>query len=1042
MTNRVKTSKILLCFVICASSLTRFSQAARPPAPPPPPGGILQASENAAAQALDLLNSGKLPEAEDAYADLIAKYPTAGVVPEAIFRLGYVQYLEEKYDQSVQTLKRIVSPPATPEIKAAADLLVPQILAAEAGKMTPGSPDRKAAFENAIKQFDAFIQQYPKSMDVLSASYGRAMAAYQIADYDGAAKSLEDNLQHFPNSESIQDSEDLLAVVLTAQANSILRAKGDQQVAFAKFERAIGYLANVIQRRADVALSNDAQFQIGEVLYSRAAAEKDPQRTGDLTHAIDAYQAVQPNDALIALQQQRVAIVLARVRQMAMSNNAAALEQIQRIQDRENAKLQALKTAPDQTFNAQLRIASCYFQLQKYDESRVLLKYLQAFAEDPAQKKQIQYYLVMTYASQGVMDKAETAYNAFQAAYKGDPVGEALPLAMGTAYLTGSNPQPDKAAAYLQQERELYPNSPLVNDALNRQAAALVAEKKYDKALSTYNEFLATSPPSAQAAEAERGIAAIYQQTGKLAEAVAQYQKIADTFAGTPMAEQCAFYAAGLETTVDVKKALPMLQAFLTKFPNGKFTAQTLMMIGQMQAAQGNTDAATASYRQIIEKFPATDFGPQAYFQIASLLANEHKTDDMLATLKEFIGKYPDNKDIFYAYDTIGQTQVNKGQVKDAIATYSEMADKHSDNPNAATALYRTAELWRKSADALGKYPALNEAQRKDWSTDVSNSIAAAEKLIAQFPDSAPLGLSLKTLLADQELLLDAQLQKPEDIDKYFHGLAEKSAANPSAKSRILFTLATFTYAKNPVMGLAQMGVVYNPSLVYAPSELDLYGSALLDHDKADQAYQIYQKIARDYPIPANVGPRQAAPVIQEAQAIALFGMATALEKQGKTADAGKFFTELKTNFPWSPKVLEADFGIAKSFFAQNKFDDASKLLVGIVGSRSAPATVRAHAFLLIGQIQEAKGNIDAAIDSYLKTAAFYESVEDAAAEGLWRGGQMLEKQAAMLNEQSVPKKSEQIRKAVSAYKDIVTKYPDSPFIPKAQDRLNALGSP
>jgi outer membrane protein assembly factor BamD (BamD/ComL family) len=96
---------------------------------------------------------------------------------------------------------------------------------------------------------------------------------------------------------------------------------------------------------------------------------------------------------------------------------------------------------------------------------------------------------------------------------------------------------------------------------------------------------------------------------------------------------------------------------------------------------------------------------------------------------------------------------------------------------------------------------------------------------------------------------------------------------------------------------------------------------------------------------------------------------------------------------------------------------------------------------LLIGQIQEGKGNIAAAIDSYLKTATFYGGVADAAAEALWRGGQMLEVQAAALTEASTPKKSEQIAKAVSSYKDLVTKYPDSSFVGQAEDRLKALGS-
>ncbi len=38
-----------------------------------------------------------------------------------------------------------------------------------------------------------------------------------------------------------------------------------------------------------------------------------------------------------------------------------------------------------------------YFLLEKFDEARVLLRYLQPFADDPGQKKQIQYYLVLTY---------------------------------------------------------------------------------------------------------------------------------------------------------------------------------------------------------------------------------------------------------------------------------------------------------------------------------------------------------------------------------------------------------------------------------------------------------------------------------------------------------------------------------------------------------------------------------------------------------------------------------------------------------------------
>jgi outer membrane protein assembly factor BamD (BamD/ComL family) len=326
------------------------------------------------------------------------------------------------------------------------------------------------------------------------------------------------------------------------------------------------------------------------------------------------------------------------------------------------------------------------------------------------------------------------------------------------------------------------------------------------------------------------------------------------------------------------------------------------------------------------------------------------------------------------------------------------------------------------------------------WEQRISDSTSAAEKVIAKFPDSDQLGVALHVMLADQESLLDAQLKNPQQIDDYLQKLARRYAGEPSVQSRILFTLATFTYQTNPNQGLLAMNSVYDPSLLYAPADIDLYGTALIAGNRADLGYKIYEKLANDYPLPPGVKPLDARPAIQDAQTTALLGMGSALEKQGHHDDAVKLFAQLKADYPWSPRVVEANFIIAKSLFRQDKLDEASKVLVHIVGSHTATASVRAHAFLLIGDIQTAKGNVPAAIDAYLKTAVFYSGVPDAASEGLWRGGQMLERQAASLSEDSSPKRSVQINRAVNAYKGLVEKYPASPFVSQAEDRLRALG--
>jgi len=1040
MRNRAKTWQRIIYLAVCAAGLAHLSQAQNPPAPAPQVIG--QAADNLAAQALDLLNNGNLTDAATAYSSLLDKYPNSGAVPEALFRLGYIEYVQGDYPGAITTLQRIVSPPASPEIKAASDALSPQVLAAQASKLSLDDPNRKAAYQTAISQFDAFIQKYPKSPAIETANYGRAFAAFQIGDLEGAMAGLETNLRQFPTSETIADTEDLLAVVLTAQAGDILRNHGDPGTAMRKFRDALRYLVDIIEHRREVALANDAQFQIAEILFERGNAEEAARRARDVSHAIEAYRAVLPKDTLIRMQEQRVAALLERRRQAALTRDSAEIQAVQRVEDRENAKLQALRDAPDQTMNAQMRIVASYYLLQRYDEARVLLRFLQPFAEDEGQKVQIAYYTVLTYASQGLIDKAVPAYNDFVIRHRGDPAGENLPLAMGAAFLDPKVNQPQKALSYFREEGLLYPRSPLVNVAMAQQAAVLIGMQRFASALAVYQHFLETNPKPApaQAAQAEMGIANIYQASNRNPDAIRQFEKVAATYPRLPEAEQAAFYAAGLETTTDPKKAIADLQAFVKQFPNGRFTPRAMMMIAQTQAATGDTTAAVQTFKDVAATFPTSDFGPQSYFDRAAILGKQKKTGEIVALMKDFIKAYPDGKGIFYAYDTIGQAQAATGDLPAAIATYKEMVTLHPEDPMAARALYRTADLLRKQAEGR-EYLALNDADREAWNKDIANSIAAAESVLRQYPDSDQLGNALRTLLADQQMRMDAGQTTQDDVDKYFNGLADKFARNPSTRKRILFTLATFTYGKDRDKGLERMAAAYDDSLVYAPADLDLYGRALLDHGSTGDSYKIYEKLSNDYPVPAGVEPAETAPATQDAQAIALDGMGNALEKEGKTEDAARLFLQLKTYYPWSPKVVDANYGIAKAMIPENKLDDASQLLIPIVSNRNVAASLRAHAFLLSADIQAAKGNLPAAIDSYLKMAAFYGGVQDAAPEGLWKGGQLLERQAMTLDEQSTPRRSDQIAKAVNAYRNIVNKYPDSQYAKQAQDRLGMLAA-
>ena len=169
------------------------------------------------------------------------------------------------------------------------------------------------------------------------------------------------------------------------------------------------------------------------------------------------------------------------------------------------------------------------------------------------------------------------------------------------------------------------------------------------------------------------------------------------------------------------------------------------------------------------------------------------------------------------------------------------------------------------------------------------------------------------------------------------------------------------------------------------------------------------------------------------------------MELQGQITQAAVQFDAFKKLYPSSPapKILEANYGIALAAHQEKQDDKAIPLLIQVFRSHTASVELRATAMLLHAKIQEDKNEILPAIDQFLKIALLYDAVPAAAAEGLWRGGLLLEKQAATLPATSQnPKdvtKATQLKKAVKAYADLLSKYPTSPYVKEAKARLTTL---
>ena len=1001
------------------------------------------------ASAADLSNrgnaafeAGNYKEAASLYDQLVKGYPSSESANDARFRLAYADFFLAQYPDAVDLLRKLIANTTlTPELAEQAAGLLPQVLAQQASALKPGDAKRKSSFEAAIKEYDTYLQKFPKAAGADNAFYGRAVSEYQIGSYDAAAKDLRANMIGFPNGDTFLDAEFLLAITLATDANLALSKEGHAAAqtteAMGRFTEAEKLLGDIIKKRTDIALANDAQFQLGEFLLAHAANSTGAAQDALYKQALAAYRAVEPKEPMIAAQQTRIGQYVAALkaeRSKGAGSNPASARRLSEQIARENTKLGALKAKEDPVVTARVKCGAVFFSLRQYDETRVLMNALApSAAKKPEDEKLVLSFTTLSYAAQNAVDKAIAAYDKFQAKYTGDPTGENLPFALSQLFPT----EPAKAEKYLGDLKKNYPNSRLREMAMLSQAQVYAQQRKYDDAIKTLDAFLKGNPKREYAAMAELARAAALKDNKKLDDALAGYKKVRDSFKDQPQAEEAGFYVASVDLQKkDFPNAIAESKTFQTGFASSKLMPYALLIQSQAQQGAGDKPAALATLEDLGKRFADTKEGESSYFQRANIYIGDKKFDDMARVLTDFVNKYPDSEQLYAAYERIANVQAQDKKNEEAAATYARFIEKKSDSPEAPTAAGKVAALWLSAAKSMGNFISLGAPDQEKWKALVAKSVAASEGQLEKYPDAPATALGLENLLQCQQMLAAARVKKPEEVTQYFQALADKYKDRPAARSRILFRLASITAVTDPAKALADMRAAYDPKIVYSPADIDQYAGALLAADP-DAAAAVYEKLAADYPLPSGVAPAQAPQDIQEAQALALYGRAKVTERKDKAA-AAKLYDELVTNYPRSSKVPEAKLGVAEGLIAQKKWDDALKRLNEVASAQNAPQSAKARALFLNGVGQEGMGEVGA-LDAYLKVAAFFATAPDAP-EGLWKGGQLLEKQAATLPDPNA--KTTQIARARKAYDDLVKRYPASQFVTQAKDRLAALPAP
>lgn len=970
-------------------------------------------------QAEALSGQGKYAEAVALYQGVPQKYPTSPYIPGANLGAAVNLFFLKDYDKSAEAArKNFTAKNVPPEVLERSYVLVPQILSTKAAELPATQVEqRKRAFQDAIKGFDDFIAKFPKSLEVETALYGKGRALAQIDDFEAAAAVLKLAMDQFPRSPTLMDTKFLRGLVLAQQGIKAAEngaATPQSTAALAEAEKAF---REVVAAGTDLVLMNNSFMQLGDVFAlqaSLAAKDSDDQKKFN-EQALDQYRVVRPKDEVIGVQEKRI------VYYQQLGEAARAGQKLDdwrlynRVVEKEREKLNLIKEQPDQSLDAKLKAGQIFLALGQFDEARVLLKFVDGFLtdEDKDAKKRVAYFDTVTYAAQHIADKAVAAYEKFQAAFgKQDPIAENLALLVGSVFLD-PDPKlnnPDQAIKYFGEQVANYPQSKFSANAIMQQATALIALKRYDEALKALDQTLKTQKDKELLSQAEFAMATVQREMGKNEEALKSFTTVRDKYPGTEQAQQSAFWVGQIAGILgDPKTSLTELNAFIAKYPESTLMASALYFKARAQAQTGDSAGALVTYADLVKRFPEAEPSPPAMFEMAGML--QKAADEAVqgkpnakpdyskvhAVIAEFIAKYPKSERIYGAYDFTAQLALKEDDQDKAIKSYEDFIKDYPENPDVAVAHLKIGGIWKARAEKLGPFLALGKGDQDKWKEWMDTAVKNAEQGIEKAPESNAVSQLLDTLLKVETVRMQVSLKKPDDVKSYFEALANKFEGK-TTKPKILFALANFLAdndREKKVDWFAIMEKAYDDKLILSPADLDRYGNALVDRKNYDKAKAIFDKLAKDYPVPPNMDPTKVTRTVGEAQSVSMAGQARILQGQNKAAEAAKILEDLKKLYPWSSKVMEANFGIGAGLYEQKKYDEALEILSNVAKSNTGSVKIRAQAMMMIAKALDEQKKYDEAINNYIKIAAFFESERDLAAEGLWRGAQLMEDQAS-----------------------------------------------
>ncbi len=529
-------------------------------------------------------------------------------------------------------------------------------------------------------------------------------------------------------------------------------------------------------------------------------------------------------------------------------------------------------------------------------------------------------------------------------------------------------------------------------------------EQAFDAALATFQSQLRQFPNGPLAPQAVFYQAEIAYARGDLTAAIAGYQSFSTKFVEHPLRAQ-ALYALGVaqQENDQPAEAVGTLQHFLSKFPNHAQApdahmrlAESLFSQAQVERRERRLTAANSTLTRQLSTYPHHELAPSARLTRATVRHDLNRYTDALDDVRALLATRPPRAMRSDALLVRGMCQAALERPADAIQTFESILNEDASYGSADRVLYELA--WA--------YAASNQPER---------STASFHRLAASHPDS-PLASECWFRVGETQYAA-GNFAAAADSFQSAQRLSKNAELHEKAfhkRAWALFSMGQFAESEQ---AFAEQLSHFPAGRLSADARIMVAESRFAVGDY-DGAFEIYLPA-----LDAHAGS-------SEVRGVALLHAARAANQLDKWAVSLELLERCEREFPNNSWVTEIRGERGWAFFHQEKWDDAWREFEFVAANRADALGARAR--FMLGEIQFARKQYDAAVRTFFKVAYGYGGTAAPPAFHRWQAEATFEAARCL----------EQTRRHDSArrlYRELLTYYPESPKAAHARVALDGL---